>query len=104
SPGNFFAGLLARNHTRRRDIVTDLCSFTNSHLPWKFSQYKAGSGFRRLKQSVRLTQIIQCACSRTANRKRTQDADIVPVPVVFRQISKTLEWIKEDVFVPAVRD
>src|ERR1700751_1061945 len=89
------------------DVVCDASSFADPYFPWKLAENKIRASIRGLEMFVYFAEIIyfvRCAQSRIDHRQFFTYRCIVPMPVVFGQVSETLVRIEKDVFVPVIAD
>src|SRR6267154_1477309 len=101
-PGDFLVELLAREDTRRMNIVRDGGVFVDANLPGKFAENKIGAGIARLEVLVALAQIISSAA--LVHGELLANTNVVPVSVVFAKVANAFVRIEEHVFVPVVGD
>src|SRR4029077_6352338 len=105
-PGDFAACHFARDDARGGNIVGDIGGLTHSHLPGKFTEYVRSASFRSLKMPIGLAKVFHLRRAGIGKdlRQSFQNADIVPVSVVFGEIAESFVGIEEHVLVPTIGD
>src|SRR5262249_49358158 len=105
-PGGFLLGVhLARQDSRRRDVVGDRRLLPDAHLPRKLTQHEDRRRYGRLEMTKGPAHVRPCpgaARRRAAFGQRAQGRDDVPVPRVFGQIVETVVRIEEQVLAPLI--
>src|SRR5271154_5217716 len=87
------------------DVIAHDGALAYADLPGKFSDDVSGGGVGGLEVAKVFTQVVGGGNDGAANgRQVLADRDIVPVALVFAEITKTPVGIEEQIFVPVVAD
>src|SRR5271165_3278745 len=89
--------------------IGDHGCFAYAHLPGEFAKNRSRFGATRLKMPVTLAQIVDHRKwgrfqSRIQNRHFLTNGHVIPVTVVFRQITKALVRVEQYILAPGIFD